>query len=85
MSNHTRIDKQYIQYIIYSKFLHFQIFYLFVYLDIPDCDAGWTSVEGSCFKVIDEVKNWDGAKANCESLGGRLAVIDSATKNHNVG
>jgi len=31
----------------------------------------------SCFKINTQTKNWDDAKAACQSVGDRLAVFDS--------
>merc|ERR1711976_843381 len=37
------------------------------------CADGWEYLNGKCYKLVVEEKNWEEARANCVNLGAKLA------------
>lgn len=44
------------------------------------CDEGWKAFNSKCYKVVDELYTWHGARKNCRQNGGDLVSIDNAAE-----
>ena len=45
---------------------------------------GWTCFQRNCFLLVTTGYKWSQARSNCQSLGGDLAVIDTAEKQESI-
>lgn len=40
------------------------------------CPGDFSAIDGKCFQIVTETMDWAAAQANCEALGGYLAILD---------
>jgi len=45
------------------------------------CETGWKHFEGKCYKYVNTMTTWEGAKSTCSKMGGELAVPSTSSKN----
>lgn len=56
-----------------------KLYYVYVLFFIAGrvCPQSWEGFSGSCYKLFSSTLNWNASKYTCESLGTRLAVLNS--------